>query len=310
VERLDLLALGGARLARQDDQHVQFGPEPLRRPPCAAHDPLRRRLRRHQREQPLADRLLDQLPFAQRHVELQPLGLDILGDLAERDLAQRFQVLDAEEAVERRRHACGRVDLPGLQSLDQRLRGEVDEHDLVRLGEDGVGERLAHARAGQRCHLVVERLEMLDVDGRVDVDPGGEDVGNVLVALGVLEPGRVGVRELVDQAQLRSAVEDAREVHLYEIQIAIRRVARGDARQPVRLRLGLRTAVRLQVADHDVTSGLELRPPVLEHAIRLADARGHAQEDLVMTDHAPRRLWTTRSISLIPMNGVTRPPRP
>ena len=44
---------------------------------------------------------------------------------------------------------------------------------------------------------------MLDVDGRVDVDSGLEDVVDVLVALRVLEARRVGVGKLVDQSQLR-----------------------------------------------------------------------------------------------------------
>ena len=45
---------------------------------------------------------------------------------------------------------------------------------------------------------------MLDVDGREDVDPGGEHVVDVLVALLVLDARGVGVGELVDQAQLRA----------------------------------------------------------------------------------------------------------
>ena len=40
-------------------------------------------------------------------VDLQALGLDVLGHLAQRDLAQRLEVLDAEEPVQRGRHARG-----------------------------------------------------------------------------------------------------------------------------------------------------------------------------------------------------------
>ena len=43
---------------------------------------------------------------------------------------------------------------------------------------------------------------MLDVDGRVDVDSRGDDVVDVLIALLVLDPGRVRVRYLVDEAEL------------------------------------------------------------------------------------------------------------
>ena len=113
--------------------------------------------------------------------------LDRLGQLAQRDLAQRAQVLDAEEAVERGRDPRLRVDLAGLQAGDQVLGREVDEHDLVRLGQLLVGHGLAHLDAGQLGHLVVERLEVLDVDGGEDVDAGVEDVLDVLVALRVLE---------------------------------------------------------------------------------------------------------------------------
>ena len=76
----------------------------------------------------------------------QALGLDLLGHLAQRDLAQRGEVLDPEEAVERRLDALGRVDLAGPQAGEQRLRAEVDEHDLVGAAEHRVGDRLAHAR--------------------------------------------------------------------------------------------------------------------------------------------------------------------
>ena len=84
------------------------------------------------------------------------------------------------------------------------------------LGEDRVGDRLAHAHAAELGDLVVERLEVLDVQRREHVDAGVEHVRDVLVALGVLEPGRVRVRELVDQAQLGGASQDRGQVHLLE----------------------------------------------------------------------------------------------
>ena len=42
-----------------------------------------------------------------------------------------------------------RIDLAGAQPLAQLLGGEVDEHDLVGLLQDPVGEGLPHAHAGQ-----------------------------------------------------------------------------------------------------------------------------------------------------------------
>ncbi len=76
------------------------------------------------------------------------LGLDVLGQLPQDELAQRRQVVDREEVPEGRLDALRRIDLPREQPLLQRLRREVDEHDLVGLVQDAVGERLpdAHAR--------------------------------------------------------------------------------------------------------------------------------------------------------------------
>ena len=51
---------------------------------------------------------------------------------------------------------------------------------------------------------------MLDVDRREHVDPGLEHVLDVLVALLVLDARGVGVRELVDQAQLGIAAQRSR----------------------------------------------------------------------------------------------------
>jgi hypothetical protein len=51
------------------------------------------------------------------------------------------------------------------------------------------------------------------------------------------------------------------------------------------LRLGLRPVVGLEVADHDVPARLELGPPLLQHAVGLADSGGHAQEHFVPTGH-------------------------
>ena len=249
----------------------------------------------------------------------QPLGLDLLGDLAQRDLAQGGEVLDLEEAVERGRDARGRVDLAGLHAGDQRLRREVDDDDLVGLPEDVVGQRLADRHAGQLGDAVVERLEVLDVDRREDVDAGAQHVVDVLVALAMLDARGVGVRELVDERQLGAALEERGQIHLGQLVVAVGDAAARDELERLGLRGGLRAVVRLEVADDDVAAGVGLGLPLLQHAVRLADPGGHAEEDLVVTAalhrpcrqcQAPSRLWTTRSTSLMPMNGAISPPSP
>ena len=223
AQRAELALLVGVRLASggRHPEEVELGAEALGRAPCAPHEPLGARVGLDEREQPLADGLREvggQRVLA-RADDLgdQALGLDLLGHLAQRDLAQRREVLDAEEAVERGIDALGLVDLAGAQAGEQGLGAEVDEHHLVGAAEHRVGHRLAHARAAELGDLVVERLEVLDVDGREHVDAGVEQVLDVLVALLVLEARCVGVGQLVDQRDLRRAPQDGGEVHVGEV---------------------------------------------------------------------------------------------
>ena len=88
---------------------------------------------------------------------------------------------------------------------------------------------------------------------------------------------------------------------------------------------------RLEQADHDVAAGVLLGMALEQHPERLADPRRHPEEHAEMSAltasvmaalaravarggaldvHAPSRLWTSRSISLIPMNGAMIPPSP
>ncbi len=129
---------------------------------------------------------------------------------------------------------------------------------------------------------------MLDVERGEDVDARGEHVLHVVVALGMREPGRVGVRELVDQAQLRRPGEDRRQVHLLQRHVPVDDAPPRHDLEPGRLRGGVGAAVRLEVADHDVAPVLGLGLPLLQHPVGLADARGHAEEHLVAPVLTPR----------------------
>ena len=132
------------------------------------------------------------------------LGVDALGGAAERELAQRGEVAGGEVVRERAARGLADVDLALLQALDQVVGGDVDDLDVVGAVDDRVGHRLADADAGDLGDDVVEALDVLDVDGGVDVDAGGEQLLDVEVALGVAAAGGVGVGELVDEGELRA----------------------------------------------------------------------------------------------------------
>ena len=123
-----------------------------------------------------------------------------------------------------------------------------------------VGERLAHADAGELEHLVVQALEVLDVDGRGDADPRLEDLVDVLVALGVAGLGQVRVRELVDERELRARARSPRRRPSRASSAPPRLERRcGHDLEPLGERRRLGPVVGLEVADHDV-DGPRARP--------------------------------------------------
>ncbi len=96
---------------------VDLAAEPLRRPPRAAKHALRAWLRLDEREHALADRLL-----AQRiENRSAAAGLHVLGDLAERELAERREVVLAEEVEQCALRLSARIDLSGAQAVLERL---------------------------------------------------------------------------------------------------------------------------------------------------------------------------------------------
>ena len=146
--------------------------------------------------------------------------------------------------------------------------------------DDGVGDRLLLPDAGDPLDDVVERLEVLDVHGGDDVDPGVEQLLDVLPAL------------LVPRARGRSCGRARRRG-------PPRGRGRGSRRGPSprttcrggrpwrrgitgrsrELLGGARPVVGLDVADDDVGAALGAAPALVEHGEGLADARRGAQVD-------------------------------
>ena len=102
---------------------------------------------------------------------------------------------------------------------------------------------------------------MLDVERRIDVDPGGEQFLDILIALGVAAARRVGVGEFVDQHQLRAGARGSRRG-------PSRRACGPDGRSSRRgmismaagQRLGFGAAMRFDHADDDIDAGIAASP--------------------------------------------------
>ncbi len=165
------------------------------------------------------------------------------------------------------------------QPPQQRLWRQIDQLDPVGPPQHLIryGLPLPHPR--DPLDRVVQRCEVLDADGGDDVDPGVEDLGHVLPALGVARAGDVGVGQLVDQDDRGSARDDGTDVQLGERRPPVRQGPQGQDLQAVEEAGGGGTAVGLDEAHDDVLAPFAGAPRLAEHGVRLAHPGRDAQVD-------------------------------
>ena len=100
----------------------------------------------------------------------QQLLVDPLGGAPERELAQGGQIAGRKIMLQRPLGLFGDVDLALFEPLDQIVRRQIDQLDRVGPVEDRIRHRLAHPHMGDLRDDVVEAFDVLDIDGRIDVD--------------------------------------------------------------------------------------------------------------------------------------------
>ena len=179
----------------------------------------------------------------------------------------------------------GRVDLAGIEPLDQVFDGDVDVDELVGLGEDAIGDAFLDLDVGDALDLVVKALEVLDVQGADDVDSRVQQVFDILVAFRVARAGALvwassSTRQMVGRRAKIASTSISRSVTpRYST------TRGGDDLEVADLLLGLGATVGFDQADDDVDPLCFQAVTLAEHRVGLADARGRAQIDL---EPAPR----------------------
>ena len=140
------------------------------------------------------------------------------------------------------------------------------------------GKRLAHVDAGQRADAAVEALEVLDVDGRPDVDAGVRAAHpRRRSACASARAGGIRVRQLVDDRDARPALEQPLDVGLRLGAPACAVAHERRALEPARALLGRHPPVRLEIPDHEIGALLGRQARVPEHLVGLADPGGRAE---------------------------------
>lgn len=205
--------------------------------------------------------------------------VDLIGEPQQGDLAQGGQVPFAEVVAQRGIDVLRRVDVAVRETPLQRLRGDVDELDLVGAPYDVVGHGLALHHAGDLLDDVVEGLEVLDVDRGQDVDARVEQFLDVLPAFGVPAARHVGVGELVDQGDRRPAGQHGVEVEFVEHGVAVRHPPWRDDLEAGQLLGGARPPVRVHDRHHHVGASADSPMGLPQHGERLSRAGGGTEVD-------------------------------
>ena len=287
-------------------ERVDLGSEALRRAPRAPEDPLRlRAAARPARGSARATACW----LSGSSVDGVPARLDVLRDLAQSELAQRGEVVDAGRSSAARPRPA-RADRPcrprrrsWSASGDRSTSTTSSASSRIRSGNVSrtrtpVSSKIASLRLSRCWTLTVEMTSM----------PGVEDLVDVLVALLVAHAGArsCGRARRRARARARGAITASTSISV-ELEPAVLGPQSRHDLEPLGERRGLGPVVRLEVADHDVAARRRRLAPLLRACGRscrpLRPCRAGSGSGLAARRHAPRRLWTTRSISLIADEG-------
>ncbi len=228
---------------------------------------------------------------------LQDLLLGLVGNEAQRELAQCGEILRPEEPVQGGGDLGLRVDVPVQHAAAELIGGRIDQLELIGTSHHPIGHPLAHSDAGDPLDGIGQGLDVLDVDRRDHRDARIENLEDVLPTLLVATRARhVGVRQFVDQHHLGLAGNDGIDVHLLPIGVAVMDLLPRHHRKVSDLLDGVGALVRLDESDHHVSPALEAPPSLVEHGAGLAHAGRRAEVDPELARRAYALVFTRAQV--------------
>ena len=108
--------------------------------------------------------------------------------------AQRNQVALAEKILRRTLGLLGEIDLAFFQSLQQLVRGKIDQLDFIGVLQHCIRDGFPYRNAGDLRDDIVEAVDVLHVDRGIDIDACLKQFLDILPALGMARTRRIGVR--------------------------------------------------------------------------------------------------------------------
>src|SRR5580704_9293829 len=186
--------------------------------------------------------------------------------------------------LERALGLLGDVDFAFPEPLDEVGGRQIDQLDRIGAVEYGIRHGFAHPDMGDLRDHVVEALDVLDVDGAIDVDATAHQLFDVEIALRMAAAFGVGMSKLVDQNDLRFSRNDRVQIHFLEHLAAVVDAAPRNDFEAGQQRFGFLAAVGLDYAGDDVVAVFEPRVGLLQHFVGLTDAGRGADENPQLAD--------------------------
>lgn len=239
---------------------------------CRANNSRRRRIGGHQHQNVFAASRM-------RHRSRRG-ARETVGSATQGNFAQRRQIRSREKVRKRRPDPLGRVDFARTQALDEVSRLQIDDFDRIGRVENAVGDPLGGRHSRHGGNLVVKPLEMLHIHRRVHIDARTEQLFDILIALAMAAPRRIGMRQLVYQHNLGTALQGGVEVELAQSDVSVLHRFHGQHFQAIEQGKGVGARVRLNVAHYHIDALILDTMRLGEHGEGLSHAGGVPEEHL------------------------------
>src|SRR4030042_6468249 len=175
------------------------------------------------------------------------------------------------------------IDLTFLQTFSQVLRGKVNANNLISFCNHLVRNPFSNLDSHCLFNRVVEGLQMLNIQCGNDVNPGSQDVLDVLISFIIAAAGDIGVGQLISQRHLWLPGQNRIHIHLFHNNPPVLLPATGNYLPPFEEPFGFNSAVGFHEA-HDYIDPFFFESMTFEkHLVGLSDACCVAEIDLQMS---------------------------
>ena len=171
--------------------------------------------------------------------------------IRQRHFAQSGQITFAKEILRGPFRTFPEIHLPFGEARPQLIGGKIDQHDFVGQIEDRIGHRFLNRDTANLPNGIAAARDMLNVQRCINVDPGVQQLENVLIPFRMPRTGCVGMRELVNDRNTGMPRQNCVEIHFAQFRAAVFKLQTRHDGQTFEQCFGFFAPVRFNDANDD-----------------------------------------------------------